>query len=545
MPRANQAVLKPQIDPPQIELLVKSTMKKRGARLLQLFVFPTLGAFLGLSFYTAITPVSAVIAWLYCLLFAAAARAFRPGALEFLLVGVGIQTSVYFWLPASIAHYGQFGGLASFLLWCGFILVSAIPTALAGFFYARFRGANRISDEICLGLSWMTAELVAPGLIPWKLAHTQLPFPLFSGGADLLGVSLLSGLMLYWASIVVAWISDKKTKILPAIVSMLVFFSYNLIRERTLHAEIAASRSLALGIIQPNLSPQLDFKPENLQAVLERERKLSAPLLHEPGLDLLIWPESSVWIDYPHGTRAIQKGSADDPFPGLETPLLFGGQSSLRVRTGLLPKLRNAVFLMSPDGQISGSYYKHVLFPFSERIPFAETFPWLKSLSSKKFEVAAGDAVQPIITFSRKNGESSERIRAGVVICYEDLWSDPLRRQVDEGGAEILFSLSNDAWFQHSPAVREHHLVAAWRAVELRRYLIRVTMDGVTAVVDPFGQEVEKLPSFIESSLRSSEVRPMRSLSLFAEFGDLPLLIICAVLTLWGALVPRQPKGLS
>src|SRR5262249_8397923 len=67
-------------------------------------------------------------------------------------------------------------------------------------------------------------------------------------------------------------------------------------------------------------------------------------------------------------------------------------------------------------------------------------------------------------------------------------------------GAELLVNLTYDTWFGRSAAPFEHHLIAAFRAIENRRYLVRVTNSGLTAVVDPLGRTVVRIPPFTEGS---------------------------------------------
>ena len=69
-------------------------------------------------------------------------------------------------------------------------------------------------------------------------------------------------------------------------------------------------------------------------------------------------------------------------------------------------------------------------------------------------------------------------------ICYEAAFPD-LVRQFAAAGANVLVNLSNDGYFGHSEARAQHLLIARMRAVENRRYLIRSTNDGLSAIVDP------------------------------------------------------------
>jgi apolipoprotein N-acyltransferase len=108
--------------------------------------------------------------------------------------------------------------------------------------------------------------------------------------------------------------------------------------------------------------------------------------------------------------------------------------------------------------------------------------------------------------------------RLGVFICYESAFPD-LVRQFTKRGATVLVNLSNDAYFGHSEARQQHLLLARMRAVENRRYLIRATNDGITAIIRPDGLIAKELPPYRElaASVRYGTVE---SITFYARHGD-------------------------
>ncbi|MGB5703775.1 MAG: nitrilase-related carbon-nitrogen hydrolase, partial [Polyangiales bacterium] len=66
-----------------------------------------------------------------------------------------------------------------------------------------------------------------------------------------------------------------------------------------------------------------------------------------------------------------------------------------------------------------------------------------------------------------------------------------------------------------------HLRLAQLRAVEHRRYLVRATNTGVTAVVDPAGRVVAKAPVLQRDSLRVT-VHMLEGQTLYARLGDWP-----------------------
>jgi apolipoprotein N-acyltransferase len=68
-------------------------------------------------------------------------------------------------------------------------------------------------------------------------------------------------------------------------------------------------------------------------------------------------------------------------------------------------------------------------------------------------------------------------------------------------GAELLVTITNDAWFARGNGARQHYDMGRMRAIETRRYLLRAGLDGITGVVDPLGESVAELPRGIPATL--------------------------------------------
>jgi apolipoprotein N-acyltransferase len=92
-------------------------------------------------------------------------------------------------------------------------------------------------------------------------------------------------------------------------------------------------------------------------------------------------------------------------------------------------------------------------------------------------------------------------------------------RRFAAGGANLLINISNDGWFGRSAAPEQHLKMARVRAVENRRWLIRVTNNGYTVSVDPYGRIVASLPA----DVRNAADLPYdfrTDTTLYVRFGD-------------------------
>jgi apolipoprotein N-acyltransferase len=170
------------------------------------------------------------------------------------------------------------------------------------------------------------------------------------------------------------------------------------------------------------------------------------------------------------------------------------------------------VLLADEHGEVRGSYDKIELMAIGEYMPFASASPWLRSLWPGSKRVEPGRSVEPL---------SFRGWRISALVCLEDILPGFVRRVVREGAPHLLVNLTNDAWFGDSHEPRIHLALAKLRAVEQRRYLVRATNNGVSAVVDPLGRVVAQSGSFTRETL-DAEVAMLEGGTPYQMLGDWP-----------------------
>jgi apolipoprotein N-acyltransferase len=109
--------------------------------------------------------------------------------------------------------------------------------------------------------------------------------------------------------------------------------------------------------------------------------------------------------------------------------------------------------------------------------------------------------------------------RVGGYICYEAIFPGLVRRFA-AGGAELLVNVTNDAWYGTTSAPYQHLAMAALRAVENRRYMVRAANTGVTAVVDARGRILERTRLF-DTTVLVREVPLIAETTFYTRHGDL------------------------
>ena len=131
-------------------------------------------------------------------------------------------------------------------------------------------------------------------------------------------------------------------------------------------------------------------------------------------------------------------------------------------------------------------------------------------------------------------------VRFSTPICFEDTFPY-LNREFIRHGAQVLVNMTNDAWSQAVACEMQHMSIAAFRALENKRTLVRSTNGGITCVIDPNGRISDMLPPFTEDYLIADVPVYTATQTLYTRWGDwfAFLVSILAGLGLAGGLLLR------
>jgi len=106
----------------------------------------------------------------------------------------------------------------------------------------------------------------------------------------------------------------------------------------------------------------------------------------------------------------------------------------------------------------------------------------------------------------------------------------------------VLVNISNDSWFGDSAAAPQELEMARFRAIENRRYLLRATNDGITALIDPYGR-VEKQIARHQMTVLPANFCYGRGQTFYTKRGDVfawLCMALAVVIILVAAILPRQ-----
>ncbi len=87
--------------------------------------------------------------------------------------------------------------------------------------------------------------------------------------------------------------------------------------------------------------------------------------------------------------------------------------------------------------------------------------------------------------------------------------------------ATILVNVSNDTWFGDSAAPFQHQEIAAMRAREFSRPLVRVTNTGISSFISPGGKVLGSIRQF-EQGVLEQEVMPRSGRTPYVVVGNYP-----------------------
>jgi apolipoprotein N-acyltransferase len=124
-----------------------------------------------------------------------------------------------------------------------------------------------------------------------------------------------------------------------------------------------------------------------------------------------------------------------------------------------------------------------------------------------------------------------------VNICYEDAFGADIRTQA--ATATLLVNVTNDAWYGRSLAARQHNQIAAMRALETGRTLLRATNTGITSAIGPDGREFARLPWFTRGILEV-EVTGREGKTPYVGWGDAVAIVLALALLLAATGVRRR-----
>lgn len=377
-------------------------------------------------------------------------------------------------------------------------------------------------------------EWAVPDVFPHYAAHALVAFPALVQAADWVGAAGLSAVILAVNAGLGAGLTGESRRA-PAAAVLAAAALAAVGAHRLRSADQAAARSTApplrIAVVQGDAGPGAARRPSRRAGVLARYNALTAAALSVGGVDLVVWPESV----YGRPLRRDASGavSADGrPFAEVlrgEVP----SAAPLLVNSALFEGGREFNATLTAGLGETQVVRKRLLMPFGEYMPFGRALSWLYRVSPQTGRLSAGTEETLV--------EGPGGVRLGVLICYEDK-TPRYAESYARAGAGVLVGMLDTAWFPSALAHEQDLLIAAMRAVETRRPLVRAVNGGVSAVVSSSGRVTARLDSGREGVLLA-DVRPAVGSSAPPGPGVGRALGALAALSVALALLRREPPA--
>lgn len=471
-------------------------------------------------------------------------------------------------LAGAVGCLIQFNWLTT-VSWLGAILLPLYLAIYWGLFGAFAATWGKMRPGKCLkmafyqaalwaGLEWLRGWMFTgfswnPLGVAFNDAH------LISQAADLLGVGGLSLMLVFVQAVLLeigcaifrtkSWLRTEFRVVVLVVAALLGYGKWRIFHEANAPSLPLKALLVQVGVPQEaaqqlwtDLEVHQAYEDETL-AALEKLKSADGGLSQD-WPDWVIWPETALtgrilrtddgeWATSQTNIDTLEQVNRAGPFT-----LIFGANELDPEKTehGLQPKIGarayNSMAISAPDDSLT-TYRKRHLVIFGETIPFVDSIPLLKKIYEQQSGMEFGGSFTP--------GESLEPLPIHVgnalvgaipTICFEDSVAR-LTRKFVRSEPQVILNVTNDGWFKSSPAAAQHFANARFRAIELRRPMLRCANTGVSAAIDSTGSTAHpktgenqtltdaKGSHFTRGSLLVDVKVPLRpSISLYALVGD-------------------------
>lgn len=284
-----------------------------------------------------------------------------------------------------------------------------------------------------------------------------------------------------------------------------------------LGATVKVHDRIIIRVVQPNI-PQEDkwsgdMVGENLQKIILHS---SAPKV--PGsATITIWPETAI-SDYIAENKNAAFAIRQGVFGNHPDDLLVSGVLRHAQDENGQPLYFNSLFTYSADMIPLAAYDKSHLVPFGEYIPLNNIIPMKPFVDFSGFTPGPGLVTQTIAGIPPFSG----------LVCYEVIFPGAVTSPQND--SEWIINVTNDAWYGDSAGPYQHLTKAIFRAIEEGQPLARSANTGISAMIDPYGRVLGRIPYGTASFIDHPLPKPVEPKTLYARYDDTPVLAVLILL---------------
>ena len=431
------------------------------------------------------------------------------------ITGAVSSVGIVYWTALVVVQYGGLSlpvGIGVMGLLC---LALALFPSLFAWMVGTWHRALGLPALLLAPVAWVATEILRAHTLfnfSWCLLgysqHANLPMIQVARYAAVYGVSFLVAAV----SAVLAYVvvetrpRPRRAVALGTAALVAVVLAHGL---WMLSRPVPESGRARVALVQAAILQDEKWQPQkawsNIDLHLDLTRRAA-----EQGARLVIWPESAVPFYF---DRSAPLAAELRDFVRQRRIYLIFGNDDRDTRDDRNERFWVGAKMLTPEGELGLRYHKIRLVPFGEYVPIQSVLTLGGRVSAKVVKQVAD--FTPGVEYSTGLVDGH---KVGTFICYEAIFPDAVR-EFAAAGAELLVNITNDAWYGRTSAPYQHMSMAAFRAVENGKYLVRAANTGVTAVVDPRGRVLERTELF-ERTLLVRDVPFVPGTTFYGRHGD-------------------------
>ena len=420
-----------------------------------------------------------------------------------------------YWIYRSMHDFGGISLVPSlFIVMALAAYLSLYPAVFAALYSARIRH-TRLPALLVAPVLWVSLEYIRSYMFtgfPWStLGYTQWNFPYAIQIADVTGVYGVSFLIVSVnAAVADFFLLRRRTRRMPLypvtytvagyvclagiLAATFLYGNYRLNEPRS-------GRQFKVSIAQGDIDQAEKWDAKYQNGVFQVYNNLTLGAAFQAP-DLIVWPESALPFVYDeHDPRVRQLEQTEKT---RHIPLLIGA-----VRQTSDGKYANSAILID-GGRPAYIYDKIHLVPFGEYVPLKRVLFFVNKLSDAIGDFKGGDDYP-------QGGIGKDRF--GTLICYEMAFPGLVRKFFRDGG-DFMVTLTNDAWFGRSTGPYQNFSMAALRAVENRKPVVRAANSGISGFFTSTGLVIKRTALFERRTITAT-IRTDPTVTFYTRYGDL------------------------
>lgn len=339
---------------------------------------------------------------------------------------------------------------------------------------------------------------------PWfNLGYSLSEYLPFLQPLELGGLSLITLLILIVNVLLLGLKQNFKRNIFLLSLIIILWSAYGIIRLKTISLKQVDFNAT---IVQVSISQEDKWEEIYRDSTLRLYEEYSH-FAAQKNADLIIWPESSTPVyllrqmEYRKWILDLSEELETDIFTGFPHYQYVGKNYPNRY------KFYNSATLIGKDRKVHKPYYKNILVPFGERIPFLKYFPFLWNIHLGQANWEYGEKLE----YYSVQGYSFSPL-----ICFEIAFPS-LTTKMANNDVDFIVNITNDAWFHRSAGTYQHASMTKFRAIETRKQIYRAANTGYSVIVAPTGELLKRSDLFEKTTL-SNQLYIYQNNSYFTKY---------------------------